>query len=104
MVNWIFPSRHKNCTTGFAACLPGPSAYSYLDGKRIKVHKSALLPDLSGESGVIQEGKRLIVGCGEGSLELLEVQPEGGKRMSGQDFLRGRRPGTEKKFTSCPSE
>lgn len=23
MVNWIFPSRHKNCTTGFAACLPG---------------------------------------------------------------------------------
>ena len=83
---------------------PWPSAYSYLDGKRIKVHKSALLPDLSGESGVIQEGKRLIVGCGEGSLELLEVQPEGGKRMSGQDFLRGRRPGTEKKFTSCPSE
>ena len=83
---------------------PWPSAYSYLDGKRIKVHKSALLPDLSGESGVIQEGKRLIVGCGEGSLELLEVQPEGGKRMSGQDFLRGRRPGAEKKFTSCPSE
>ena len=83
---------------------PWPSAYSYLDGKRIKVHKSALLPDLSGESGVIQEGKRLIVGCGEGSLELLEVQPEGGKRMSGQDSLRGRRPGTEKKFTSCPSE
>ena len=83
---------------------PWPSAYSYLDGKRIKVHKSALLPDLSGEFGVIQEGKRLIVGCGEGSLELLEVQPEGGKRMSGQDFLRGRRPGAEKKFTSCPSE
>lgn len=83
---------------------PWPSAYSYLDGKRIKVHKSALLPDLSGESGVIQEGKRLIVGCGEGSLELLEVQPEGGKRMSGQDFLRGRRSGAEKKFTSCPSE
>ena len=83
---------------------PWPSAYSYLDGKRIKVHKSALLPNLSGESGVIQEGKRLIVGCGEGSLELLEVQPEGGKRMSGQDFLRGRRPSTEKKFTSCPSE
>ena len=83
---------------------PWPSAYSYLDGKRKKVHKSARLPDLSGESGVIQEGKRLIVGCGEGSLELLEVQPEGGKRMSGQDFLRGRRPGAEKKFTSCPSE
>lgn len=83
---------------------PWPSAYTYLDGKRLKVHKAALLPDQTGEPGEIRDGKRLIVGCGEGSLELLEVQPEGGKRMRGEDFLRGRRPGAEKKFTSCPSE
>ena len=36
--------------------------------------------------------KKLIVACGQGSLELLEVQLEGGKRMSGEDFLRGRKP------------
>lgn len=83
---------------------PWPSAYAYLDGKRLKIHKAALLSDQAGEPGVIQDGKRLIVGCGEGSLELLEVQPEGGKRMRGEDFLRGRRPNAEKKFTSCPSE
>jgi methionyl-tRNA formyltransferase len=37
------------------------------------------------------EGK-LIVGCGDGSLELTTVQPEGGKRMSATDYLRGRKP------------
>ena len=65
---------------------PWPSAYAYLDGKRLKIHKAAPLSDQAGEPGVIQDGKRLIVGCGEGSLELLEVQPEGGKRMRGEDF------------------
>ncbi len=83
---------------------PWPSAYAYLDGKMVKIHKAVLLPDQAGEPGVIQAGKRLIVGCAAGSLELLEVQPEGGKRMRGEDFLRGRKDGPGKKFTSCPSE
>jgi len=34
----------------------------------------------------------LIVGCGTGALELSTVQPEGGKRMSAADYLRGRKP------------
>ncbi|MFY7849294.1 MAG: methionyl-tRNA formyltransferase, partial [Bacteroidia bacterium] len=32
---------------------------------------------------------RLCAGCLEGSLELLEVQPQGKKRMSASDFLNG---------------
>ncbi|MDD3193278.1 MAG: methionyl-tRNA formyltransferase [Oscillospiraceae bacterium] len=83
---------------------PWPGAYAYLDSRLLKIHKAAPLPERVGEIGMIQGEKRLIVGCGEGSLELLEVQPEGGKRMRGEDFLRGRRPGSEKKFTTCPSE
>lgn len=35
---------------------------------------------------------RLVVGCGGGALELLHVQPDGGKRMSAADYLRGRKP------------
>lgn len=83
---------------------PWPGAYAYLDGKLIKIHKAALLPDQKGEPGLLAEEKRMIVGCGEGSLELLEVQPQGGRRMRGEDFLRGVRGGERKKFTSCPSE
>jgi methionyl-tRNA formyltransferase len=33
----------------------------------------------------------LVVGCGSGSLELIEVQLEGRKRMSGSDFANGQR-------------
>jgi methionyl-tRNA formyltransferase len=32
---------------------------------------------------------RLVVGCGEGALALDEVQPAGGRRMSGATFLNG---------------
>lgn len=35
---------------------------------------------------------KLMVGCGDGSLELTTVQPEGGKRMSATDYLRGKKP------------
>lgn len=82
---------------------PWPSAYTYLDGKLFKVHKAIPLADQKGEPGCWADGKKLIVFCGEGALELLEVQPEGGKRMRGEDFLRGRREGSERKFTSSPS-
>ena len=81
---------------------PWPGAYTYLDGKLIKIHKAALLPDQKGEPGLLVGEKRMIVGCGDGSLELLEVQPQGGKRMRGEDFLRGVR-GERKKFTDRKS-
>jgi methionyl-tRNA formyltransferase len=35
------------------------------------------------------EGGRLLWGCEGGALELLEVQPPGGKRMSAADYARG---------------
>jgi methionyl-tRNA formyltransferase len=35
--------------------------------------------------------KPLVVACGEGSLELLEVQLEGRKRISAADFANGQR-------------
>ena len=38
------------------------------------------------------EGSRLFAACQDSLLELLEVQPEGKKRMSARDFLNGYRP------------
>ena len=35
--------------------------------------------------------KPLIVACGEGAVELLELQPEGKKRMSAEAFAAGYR-------------
>jgi methionyl-tRNA formyltransferase len=62
--------------------------------KRLKILPSACVVDgfrlAPGE--VRAEGGRLIVGCGENSLCLSVVQPEGGRRMGSEDYLRGRVP------------
>ena len=68
---------------------PWPSAYAYLDGKKLKLHASRVREG-SGEPGraFVQDG-RLCVYCGEGALELTEVQTENGKRMDGKSYLLG---------------
>lgn len=70
---------------------PWPVAHTTVDGKLLKVHR-AVLADGKGQPGEVVNSKKFIVACKEGALELLEVQLEGGKRMKGEDFLRGRKP------------
>ena len=53
--------------------------------------------DGSGEPGLLMDPKRMIVACGEGAIELAEVQYEGSRKMSGEEFLRGKKP-AEKEF------
>ena len=38
------------------------------------------------------DGPLPVLGCADGALELLVVQPPGRRAMSGEDFLRGHRP------------
>ena len=68
---------------------PWPSAYSYLEGKKLKLHASRVREG-SGPPGkaFTQDGK-LMVYCGEGALELVEIQTENGKRMDGKSYLLG---------------
>ncbi len=54
----------------------------------LKVHRSRVVEG-AGEPGIVLDGKRLIVGCGEGAVELVEIQPEGSRRMPAADYLRG---------------
>ena len=68
-----------------------PAAYTTYQGKRLKVYASHLREG-SGEPGTLLDPKRLIVACGDGAIELAQVQYEGGKKMSGEEFLRGRKP------------
>ena len=39
---------------------------------------------------VIEKNSKFFVCCGDGAVELVTVQYEGGKRMSAKDFFRGR--------------
>lgn len=69
---------------------PWPSAYTLLVGKTLKLWKVRAV-EKSGKAGsVIEIGKEsFTIACGEGAIEVLEVQLEGKKRMSAGDFLKG---------------
>ncbi len=72
---------------------PWPGAITSFRSRDLQV-RAARVAEGSAASGEIQvDSDRLIVGCGEGTvLELLEVQPEGKKRMPAPDFVHGYRP------------
>ena len=74
----------------FRGVTPAPSAYAIYKEKRLKIIE-ARLSELSGEVGTLLSQKSLIIGCGECSMELLRVQPEGVKPMDGSAFLNGQR-------------
>ena len=69
-----------------------PCAYFFLDGKRIKVIKTKIgenTPEISGT--VIGNTENLVISCGGGtSIEIIELQPEGSKRMTSKQFLCGK--------------
>ena len=76
---------------------PWPGTYTVANEggkeKRLKIFPpvTVLHQNLSpGEIGV--EQGHLIVGCGTGALRLEAVQPDGSRKMSAEDYLRGRKP------------
>ena len=70
-----------------------PCAYTMLDSKRLKVYRAKLSEQTSQlPAGAVADNKALAVVCGDGRcVELAEVQPEGGKRMTADAFLRGKK-------------
>lgn len=70
---------------------PFPGAYTYLDNKRWKIHRTRIVPEakslLPGQ--ILSDNDRLTVGTGEGALLLLEIQPENSKKMLTADYLKG---------------
>lgn len=69
---------------------PWPSACCRCQGRLLKVHASRVGESSDAEPGIVIKLNPFTVSCGgHTSLELLEVQGEGARRMSGADFLRG---------------
>lgn len=69
---------------------PIPAAFFEINGKLYKVYKSAITNEPNLKIGEVKETKKeIFIGCGEGTLQLLEIQPEGRKRMTADAFLRG---------------
>lgn len=68
-----------------------PCADTVINGKKVKIHKT-LLSELKGNStGKIMNNKGVLtVTCGDGKcLDIVEIQPDGKKRMDIKSFLAG---------------
>lgn len=88
-IDWNLPAREvHNKIRGLS---PWPSATAVLNGRKVKIHRSVLVSEKGGAAGEVAEnGKRLVVACGDGEcIEILNVQAEGKKAMSAADFMRG---------------
>ncbi len=69
---------------------PWPVATAVIGGRSFKIHATAVV-DGSGEPGTVlgltKTGLR--IACGEGAVEIRQLQAEGGKRMAAPDYFRG---------------
>ena len=69
---------------------PWPVATADIQGKVFKIHATRVVEG-KGQPGEILELTKtgLRVACGEGAVEILSLQAEGGKRMAAPDYFRG---------------
>ena len=96
LIDWTRSAKEIACQA--RGLDPWPSAYTDYAGGTLKIYRAR--PAMGeGEPGTVlrssaKEG--LFVACGEGALEVLEMQAPGGKRMSARAYLAGKKiePGT----------
>lgn len=89
-INWHLPAEEiRNFVRGLS---PYPAAWSLLDGKTIKIFQVAKISDQIHKpiGKFYSDGKTYLrIKTQDGTLDILDLQMEGKKRMLVQDFLRG---------------
>ena len=97
-IDWMQPAgRIHNQIRGLH---PWPHAFSFLNGRRFILRRSAVLPGVPGIPGipgirgapgtvVEAAGDRLTVAAGAGGIAILEIQTEGKRPLTAREFLAG---------------
>ncbi len=89
LIDWARPARELDCHV--RGMIPWPVAFFMHGGRAVKVLR-ARAADGSAEPGLVEsiKGDTMVVGTGEGALELLELQPEGKRPMPASAYAQGR--------------
>lgn len=82
----------------FRAFTPSPGAFLRTPLGIVKVSAARLSVDTAPAGTIIATQPHLRIAFGEESIDLVEIQPEGKKRMSGRDFANGARLRPEMRF------
>jgi len=102
-VTWAAKIERSECTLDWRrpaselerkvrALRPAPGAHILLHGQPVKVWRARLASEAGDIPGLVLASgpSGLRIACGEGSLELLELQWPGSRRLPAVEFLRGR--------------
>ncbi len=92
LLDWKKPARQIDLAVRALNPWPG-TRIETLAGIKIKIKKGRLVaftPGRPGPAGMLHTfGGELFLQCGQGAYQILELQEEGKKPVSGQDFLNG---------------
>ncbi|MDZ4700535.1 MAG: methionyl-tRNA formyltransferase [Rhodothermales bacterium] len=87
VIDWSRPARQvHNHIRGLS---PHPGAWTKHGDTLLKAYRSRIAAGDGSPGTVLEGGRRLVVACGEGAVELLDVQQEGKRRLPVQIFLNG---------------
>jgi methionyl-tRNA formyltransferase len=89
-IDWTRPAVYVERMT--RAYDPWPGAYTFLRSRRLHIWQASAAAGQTSPPGIIAlEGGEIVVGTGAGRLVLEQVQLEGKRRMSAEEFARGQR-------------
>lgn len=102
LINWVDSNEQiRNLIRGLN---PYPGAYTFLNGKLLKLFRAQLIKNSStsnppGEIISVDTKNGLIeIATGSGNLQVTELQPEGKRRMTAGEYLKGYQLKTGDKF------
>ncbi len=70
---------------------PWPGAFTKMNNERIKIINVRPIQGKGIPGRIESVSNRLVIGTGDGLIEILEIQPEGKRIMNSKDFIIGRR-------------
>jgi methionyl-tRNA formyltransferase len=91
-IDWSLPA--EKIWNRLRAFTPWPGAFTFLQAdpkpQLLKIWRAEVVERSGGAGEVLAAGKSgIVVGCGKNALRILELQREGGKRLSAEQFLIG---------------
>ena len=91
-VDWKLPA--QTIWNRVRAFTPWPGAFTFLPGQPkpqlLKIWKAEVVEKSGGPGEVLSAGPNgIVIGCGKNALKVLELQREGGRRMSATEFSAG---------------
>jgi methionyl-tRNA formyltransferase len=105
LIDWSLPARAVYNLVR-AVTHPFPGAFTFLDGRRVFVWaarpRPSAAPASPGSVSASADAGTPVVATGEGALELLRVQLEGGPELDGAAFLTRVLEGADAVFSATP--